>query len=712
MIHDNSTPETMGAYTLGRTLGEGAFGVVYEGRGAQGQKVAVKRLKAAHLHQQLRSRIEQEVAALATLGGPGIPRLVEAQLESPPFFIAMEYARGQNCFDYAHSNNLSIEGRLQLFLDICEVVDAAHKANVLHRDIKPSNVLVDCDGLPTVVDWGLAREIDRTATSQIGFAGTLTHAAPEILRGCQASVASDIFALGVLLVELCTGELPFPTQENATEQAAAILPIVRASDLHCDELAASMRSSNDGTTWRRLHQIWRKALEPNPSDRYTSVDQMMDDVRAVVGGRPPEHVDSDWSVLARAARRRAQRFGSSLATWGWIAALALAAVFAHRVYSEWREGRPVRYLDRSHPAYSAPWPKEPSVVAIYSRGDFGELHLKGLLGILHESGLHVVELGVPSKTLKEPGLDEDAFSKAVDEPLRRALMTNEVVAVVGPCHTNAVPRVLGIVQAVNPGIPVFIESPISREALGVSPESRQLSNLGPVYRISSGVEERALELKNKLQHYGERAVVVWEPSGHGRDLLGALRRTGALDGIRTSRADRWRAKPGDVAMYLGVRAGYDEVLRRRLPDTQVVSCMMGWRIDQMGEHANLFDISDLVPGSVSDNFLASEDDKERLASLCPSGVIEPSMRDEMFSFEAGLVLREAWTDALHNQTSSAAYGDALHGLTTAIERPSGFQGAEGTVRFSRGGGQDLEVQDKFGTWQRLTDGQWRPGSPR
>jgi hypothetical protein len=365
-----------------------------------------------------------------------------------------------------------------------------------------------------------------------------------------------------------------------------------------------------------------------------------------------------------------------------------------------------------------PWPDNPTVVAIYSEMDFGELHFQGLKASMEGvAGLHLAALGIAARVpgtpqdpegasiLKDPSRSPDAFRDHVERPLRDLLRTGNVVAVVGPCHTNAVRPVLDIVHEENPGIPVVIESPISREALGGPYAGAALSDKHPVYRISSGVEDRAQEIAAHIRACGNRSIVVWEDSGHGRDLRDALQRVGALNNVRTARSDLWNPQEGDIVIYLGVRAGFDAVVAKKTPDTRLLGCMMGWHIAKLREDTHIYDISDLLPGRTA---ALSRADAARLNSVVST--VQPSMRDEVFSFEAGLILRKAWAAVPDSRTANACYADALHGLTTALERPEGFTGAEGEVKFARGGGQDLEVSQKFETWQ-LWNGTWLPADP-
>jgi serine/threonine protein kinase len=213
--------EKIGVYRLIRTLGEGGMGAVYLGARDDDQYerlVAIKLIRAGLSHSaslQLRFRTERQI--LANLDHPNIARLLDGGItpDGSPYLV-MEYIDGLSLDRFCDQRKLSLDGRLRLFRTLCAAVDYAHRHLVVHRDIKPMNVLVTEDGTPKLLDFGIAKLLDPyqsgrdpavTRVSQRLL--TPDYASPEQLLGKAVSTATDVYALGVLLFQLLTGQLPF-----------------------------------------------------------------------------------------------------------------------------------------------------------------------------------------------------------------------------------------------------------------------------------------------------------------------------------------------------------------------------------------------------------------------------------------------------------------------------------------------------------------------
>ena len=212
--------ELIGPYRIVRSLGAGGMGEVFLAERADDQfrqQVAIKLVRRGLLSRQTQGRLRQERQILASLDHPNIARLYDggATADGTPY-IVMEFIDGEPIDVYCDKRRLTIEGRLRLFMTICSAVHRAHQNLIVHRDLKPSNILVTREGVPKLLDFGIAKMLDdrdmmyTVAVTQADVrVMTPDHASPEQIRGELISTASDIYVLGVLLYELLCGYKPF-----------------------------------------------------------------------------------------------------------------------------------------------------------------------------------------------------------------------------------------------------------------------------------------------------------------------------------------------------------------------------------------------------------------------------------------------------------------------------------------------------------------------
>ncbi len=344
----------LGPWRIRRPIGHGGMGVVYLAERNDGefhQQAAIKMLRGLPGAPAV-ARFVAERQILAALDHPHIARVLDGgttELSGPWF--ALEFVDGVSITTWCDAQRLGISQRLRLFLDVCDAASYAHERLVVHRDIKPANILVDDQGRPTLLDFGIAKLLE-TDTAQTGTAlraFTPEYAAPEQIRGETITTAVDVYALGVVLYELLAGCRPYRVRETSTaayERAVLEQDVVRPSVAiaeksppRADEASAARNRSLVPQTHRArlrgdLDAIVLKALRKEPSRRYGSVRELAEDLRAVLNHRPVQARRGGWRYVAgRFLRRNALASG--------MVTLTLLALIAGLVASLWqaREAR-------------------------------------------------------------------------------------------------------------------------------------------------------------------------------------------------------------------------------------------------------------------------------------------------------------------------------------------------------------------------------------
>ncbi|HLE62176.1 MAG TPA: serine/threonine-protein kinase, partial [Pyrinomonadaceae bacterium] len=225
----------LGAYRIERELGRGGMGTVYEAARVDNEfkkRAAIKLVKRGMDTDFVLRRFRKERQILAALDHPNIALLMDGGTtdDGLPYFV-MEFIEGQPLYRYCDAKQLSITERLQLFLSICDALHYAHQMQVVHRDIKPSNVLVTLEGVPKLLDFGIAKLLNPD------FAGDITHdptatamrlmtpeyASPEQVQGAPTTPTTDVYSLGVLLYELLTGHRPYRMRNRAPYEIARVI---------------------------------------------------------------------------------------------------------------------------------------------------------------------------------------------------------------------------------------------------------------------------------------------------------------------------------------------------------------------------------------------------------------------------------------------------------------------------------------------------------
>ena len=295
----------LGHWMLERVLGRGGMGTVYAARRDDRdtlQRAAIKRLHRRWDGSLQAQRFLQERRILAALSHPNIPRLLDHGLDGDgrPWF-ALELVEGKPLTTWADERRLDLRERLDLFRALCMAVQHAHEHFVVHRDLKPANILVDDNGHPKVLDFGVAKRIDDLpgATRTGLFVGfTPDYAAPEQINGGPISAATDVYALGVVLYQLLAGRLPYrldPDNLRATTEAITARSADRLDQAITTGTAQEVdtRLAQRGTdlrTFRRfvkgdLSRIVQTALAKEPQRRYASVQAISSDIERFLRGR-------------------------------------------------------------------------------------------------------------------------------------------------------------------------------------------------------------------------------------------------------------------------------------------------------------------------------------------------------------------------------------------------------------------------------------------
>jgi eukaryotic-like serine/threonine-protein kinase len=280
---DSVSFREFGPYRLKRILGEGGMGVVWLAeREDTGNLVAVKFLPHAGLSPARRERFAREIKTLAKLKHPFIARLYDAGAlaDGTPWFV-MEYVEGLRFTEFCSQGEWPIDERLQLFRKVCEAVQYAHGQEIIHRDLKPSNILVEADGTPRLLDFGIAKELqspdepsDRTRPG-LRFLSP-DYAAPEWVRDGTVGLYTDVYSLGVILYEMLAGRLPVRNMPDGSVDNAPERPSV----------AGKNNSSLGKAAWSDLDVLCLKAMQADPRERYQSVEALSRDIDHYLNREP------------------------------------------------------------------------------------------------------------------------------------------------------------------------------------------------------------------------------------------------------------------------------------------------------------------------------------------------------------------------------------------------------------------------------------------
>ncbi|MEP6922182.1 MAG: protein kinase [bacterium] len=309
--------QPIGLYKIDREIGRGGMGTVYLAtrNDAQfDQQVAIKVVKRGMDTDLVLARFRNERQILAGFDHPNIARLFDGGSTGTglPYFV-MEFIEGQAIHEYCDEQRLSTAARLVLFRTVCAAVQYAHQHLVIHRDIKPTNILVTADGVPKLLDFGIAKllhpQANQTATAAMQRLMTPEYASPEQVRGEHVTTVSDVYSMGVLLYELLSGHSPYRFKTLLPQDIAQVV-----SDSEPEKPSTVINRVEEVTTGGRkgtkltpesvsrtrdgrpeklrrklagdLDNIVLMAMRKEPGRRYSSVGQFSEDIRRHLEGLP------------------------------------------------------------------------------------------------------------------------------------------------------------------------------------------------------------------------------------------------------------------------------------------------------------------------------------------------------------------------------------------------------------------------------------------
>jgi serine/threonine-protein kinase len=295
-----------GRYQLEQAVGSGGMSKVYRAHDRLLERTVALKILHEHYSQddEYVERFRREARAVAQLAHPNVVTVIDRGEHEGRQYIVFEYVDGENLKQLvAREGPLPPKQVVELGLQIARALSSAHARGVVHRDVKPQNVLLSEDGLPKVTDFGIARSSDVESVTLTGTVmGTSEYISPEQARGEAVDFRSDVYSLGAILYELCTGDVPFPG-ENPVSVAMR----------HLHEPVPSARARRREVP-SRLDAAIRRAMAKDPAERFDSMDELIAELHACLRalGDGEDTIILPPPVRARRGRRGTRRVARAL----------------------------------------------------------------------------------------------------------------------------------------------------------------------------------------------------------------------------------------------------------------------------------------------------------------------------------------------------------------------------------------------------------------
>lgn len=436
MLGETQDPEILGQnlgnYRVLEKLGEGGMGAVYLAERADGvfdKKVAIKLVRGDWRSAIRLDQFQQERQILARLQHPLIARLLDGGSAADGVaYLVMDYIEGESITAYCDRMRLTIDERIALVIKLCDAVQYAHQNLVVHRDLKPTNILVQDNGDPILIDFGIAKTLQRNQPSTEGKINqTLwfspSYASPEQILGHPIATASDIYAMGILLHELLTGILPYDLpqttvgkmrafiRQHRPQKPSTLVKTSQAETSHSSQWLqiAARRQTKPNALLKSLRgdldAILMRTMAVDPNQRYATIQQLADDLRHFQAGypisvRPLSYFSRWWKWVKR----------NPLSTS--LGMILLVAILGFTIYTQLQNRRILLERDRVTLAFS--------LLQEFSKVEAPDTASRD--PITH---LEMLEF----KAKKRPDLPEDQFEVALEGHLAMAeiFLTNGMV---------------------------------------------------------------------------------------------------------------------------------------------------------------------------------------------------------------------------------------------------------------------------------------------
>jgi serine/threonine protein kinase/tetratricopeptide (TPR) repeat protein len=308
-------------YRIIDVVGRGGMGVVYKAEDIKLKRYVALKFLPPELTQDTaaRERFTQEARAASALDHNNICTIHEiGETDKGQVYISMAYYEGTSLKDRIAKGPLDVDESVHTALQLAEGLQKAHEKGIVHRDIKPANILFTNDGVPKILDFGLAKLGGDARLTKVGTTmGTVAYMSPEQARGEEADQRSDIWALGIVLYEMLSGQLPFKGEHEQT----VVYSILNEPPRQLTDLDADIPGS--------IEQVVAKALEKDPDERYQTLAELLEDLRSISGGREPEGIKVRLRK-ARLLRKKRAIVYAGLAGFSLIVTVIAIGLFTGR----------------------------------------------------------------------------------------------------------------------------------------------------------------------------------------------------------------------------------------------------------------------------------------------------------------------------------------------------------------------------------------------